>query len=403
MELPSYSTVTVLLSTGLFFLSAHTLFQTGMADDQDYEDQVVQEDLSYVDRSIAPGVENEKCVIAAYRTTEAQSLMFQKHLESCDRSTIPLEWVIDIADEQNGWFYGTAYHYDDKTNLLHVMVPDKLNPTFDGMVPLDHRTVHLIECIDKKTDALFNKIVRESVVKIRWEIEWYEERDDGNDGRWIVSTARFIVRIANQLLVEDEDFGQETKGFVMITADLNLRLRRCIKGKGAEDFRRLIQENLVQFEPDALDSLEGPAGLQADMPASSRMAIQQSSAFKSGGNSQAGSVPIRKLEDMSKSLREYFSDIIDERERLQDEKNRMTEKFTNFVLNGDLDAGMSLYDFADAVQWEREKKSPEQEHADANMEESWNLCNRIERGLAKVLKANKQGEDPRARKPNAAR
>jgi hypothetical protein len=36
---------------------------------------------------------------------------------------IPIEWVIDIADESNGWFYGTAYAYDDEENLLHVMVP----------------------------------------------------------------------------------------------------------------------------------------------------------------------------------------------------------------------------------------------------------------------------------------
>jgi len=40
----------------------------------------------------------------------------------------------DIADESNGWFYGTAYHFDDTTNMVHVMVPDKHNPSFDGHV-----------------------------------------------------------------------------------------------------------------------------------------------------------------------------------------------------------------------------------------------------------------------------
>ena len=59
--------------------------------------------------------------------------------------------------------------------MLYVMVPDKLNPSFDGEIPLDHRTVHLVECVDGKSEALFNKIVRDSVTKIRWDLEWFEE------------------------------------------------------------------------------------------------------------------------------------------------------------------------------------------------------------------------------------
>jgi len=101
-----------------------------------------------------------------------------------------------------GWFYGTAYHFDDSTQMLHVMVPDKVNPSFDGNVLLDHRTVHLIECVDGKTDALFNKIVRDSVIKVKWDVEWFEEVEDGavaqdwgttegNVGNWIFSAARF--------------------------------------------------------------------------------------------------------------------------------------------------------------------------------------------------------------------
>ena len=52
--------------------------------------------------------------------------------------------------------------------MLHVMVPDKENPSFDGHVLLDHRTVHLIECADGKSDALFNKIVRDSIIKVKF-------------------------------------------------------------------------------------------------------------------------------------------------------------------------------------------------------------------------------------------
>lgn len=137
-------------------------------------DDEVNDDNSYsiVDASIAENVEDEKCVVAQYRTTKQQKQLFMQHIENCDRCEIPIEWVIDIADESNGWFYATAYHFDDINQTLHVMVPDKLNPTFDGQVQLDYRTIHLIECVDGKTDALFNKIVRDSVLKIKWDVDW---------------------------------------------------------------------------------------------------------------------------------------------------------------------------------------------------------------------------------------
>jgi len=217
---------------------------------------------SLVQSSIIDGVEDEKCVVAQYRTTSDQKDTFIDHLGTCPRSNIPIEWVIDIADESNGWFYGTAYHFDDTTQMLHVMVPDKENPSFDGQVLLDHRTVHLIECVDGKSDALFNKIVRDSVIKIKWDVEWFEESEDGTGeaqswaadgttGSWVTSSARYYIRIANQLLVEDKDLGQESRGFVIINADLNLKLLRCHKGKGVEDFQRLILEGIVQSSPQS--------------------------------------------------------------------------------------------------------------------------------------------------------
>ena len=45
---------------------------------------------------------------------------------------IPVEWIIDICDEENGWFIGTAYAYMEKVGdngkvqgFLHVVVPDQ--------------------------------------------------------------------------------------------------------------------------------------------------------------------------------------------------------------------------------------------------------------------------------------
>ena len=63
--------------------------------------------------------------------------------------------------------------------------------------------------MDGKTDALFNKIVRESVVKVRWEVDWFEEDAPVDNailpeqgGRWPQSCARYYLRIVNQVLVD---------------------------------------------------------------------------------------------------------------------------------------------------------------------------------------------------------
>ena len=114
--------------------------------------------------------------------------------------------------------------------------------------------------------ALFNKIVRDSVVKVRWEVEWFEEGDGEDDqdvngegedmakGTWILTMARYFIKIANQLLVEEVGFADnQSKGFVMLTADVNVKLRYCHKMKGAEDFDRLIKDGTVQSTPDATE------------------------------------------------------------------------------------------------------------------------------------------------------
>lgn len=363
------------------------------------------ESETIVAKAIGPDVLQEKCVVSQYRTSSEQITTFKKLLEECDPNYIPLEWVIDIADESNGWFYGTAYHYNQSTNMLHVMVPDKLSPSFDGEIPLDHRTVHLVECVDGKTEALFNKIVRDSVTKVRWEVEWFEEGqgtekqmedvDGGPEGRWVLSIARYYIQMANQLLVEDEDFGQDARGFVMLTADLNVRLRVCFKGKGLSDFERLISENIVQSTPNAIEvSRKAALALSANQ---GEMAFERRQ--NSGGSSGPSSGPsstVRKLAEMSRGLRECLSDILDDRERLIVEHEKMSRAFTSFALDGDLDAGMRLLSHSEMAApkddrgMPRSKKALEreaqQELMDSAADDVWYLCQRVEKGAVKLLK-----------------
>ena len=379
-------------------------------------------ELSIAQKAVVDNVEKEKCVVSQYKTTTEQKDKFEKLLQESKATRIPVEWVIDIADEANGWFYGTAYHYNDVTNMLHVMVPDKENPSFDGEIPLDHRTVHLLECVDGKSEALFNKIVRDSVTKIRWDLEWFEEGagtekqfdeaeqnpgdTDSPKGRWVKSIARYYIQIANQLLVEDEDFGQDARGFVMLTADVNVRLHLCQKAKGIDNFIRLITENLVQSIPSALENSKKIAGGSSgrnDTGDGGRSNKQDSS----GG--LAGMTPARKLMEMSRGMRECLSDILDDRERLLAEQEKIARTFTSFALNGDMDAGLRLMLHAEQINYlsqegdagsgggsttqsKKTTKVIEQERIrdamDTAADDAWYLAQKIEKHSTKIAKAS---------------
>lgn len=374
-------------------------------------------EMSLATKAIVDNVEKEKCVVSQYKTTTEQKQNFEALVKDCDPTRIPVEWVIDIADEANGWFYGTAYHYNDKTNMLHVMVPDKLNPSFDGEIPLDHRTVHLVECVDGKSEALFNKIVRDSVTKIRWDLEWFEEGvgtekqspdiSDSPEGRWVKSIARYYIQIANQLLVEDEDFGQDARGFVMLTADVNVRLHLCQKGKGVDDFVRLISENLVQSIPNALENSKKIAGVN-----SSRDTNDARNNRQEASTGLAGMTPARKLMEMSRGMRECLSDILDDRERLLAEQEKIARTFTSFTLNGDLEAGLRLMVHADQINClsreedggdgasksKKTSKILEQERIreamDTAADDAWYLAQKIEKHSTKLSKSTSSSSSP---------
>jgi hypothetical protein len=87
--------------------------------------------MDWISKALQESTIREKCAVGDYKTTISQ-LSSLRELIDVNGEIIPLEWVIDIADENNGWFYGTAYNYNNATNILHVMIPDKENPVFDG-------------------------------------------------------------------------------------------------------------------------------------------------------------------------------------------------------------------------------------------------------------------------------
>jgi hypothetical protein len=70
------------------------------------------------------------------------------------------------------------------------------------------------------------------------------------------SIAMYYLRIANQLVVDDTASGDDgaAAGFVMLTADMSLRLISCVGGRGLEDFNRLVMDGQVQCSKETLEA-----------------------------------------------------------------------------------------------------------------------------------------------------
>lgn len=384
---------------------------------------------SLVDLSLYENVEFEKCVVPQFRTTVEQKKIFEEHLLICDINEIPIEWVIDIADETCGWFYGTAYHYNDSTRMLHVKVPDKENPTFDGLVALDYRTVHLIECVDKKSDALFNKIIRDSIIKIKWNVEWLDDNnsepalllpsgstDETYGSKWVISTARYCIRMANQLLIEDATPQNDDKSgvpsYVMVALDLNVKLLECYKGRGIEDFQRLITDKTTLFTPEAENYAQNFISTQK---LSRQDSIQSSFDTTETGAVMANRLAsVRKLADLAHTLKDSVEDLLDEGKKISVAQIDHARAFQNFTMNGDLDAGLQLMNDMNLLLQSADGptdgdstvtpsgttmiKSPNQRGNDpisaytALAEETTTLTYKLERGMNKLIKSTETQE-----------
>jgi len=177
-------------------------------------------------------------------------------------------------------------------------------------------------------------------------------------GKWVQSTARYYIRIANQLLVEDKELEEDseynhpTKGFVIITADLNVKLIHCHKNKGQEDFYRLIQEGIVQSCEESLADLEIFLQQSAADPSSKEV--------RSGNDNQIGdtyadehrnddkqhsgerAVDLGRLLDFSQNIRDSTHQLSFLQQEICKEEEDINAMWSGFVLDGDLDHGMQL-------------------------------------------------------------
>jgi len=241
-----------------------------------------------------------------------------------------------------------------------------------------------------------------------------QTEEEAEGGCWVSSVGRYFIRIANQLLVEDEEVGGE-KGFVMITADVNVRLHHCSKGRGQEDFNRLVLENQVQSTDLAMEEAkllintpreEEPAqknsapvrGAAAAKERRERRGIpaSESTEIEQGANPQYNelAIGISRVWDMSKDLKECVSELLDEKDKEKDELHAMARAFSQFSLDGDLDAGLRLYVQAEEITFKQDSlanvrggHAEKEALANATSHETWHLVQRVEKGLGKLARA----------------
>lgn len=233
--------------------------------------------------AMAPSFSHDKA--PQYHTTAKQREALVSHAKANPHTKIPIDWVIDIADSNNGWFYGIACDYNDETQELHVMVPDRENPTFDGFVRLDYQSLHLIECCDQASAALFNKIVRDSIIDVKWDIE----REDPEMGNWIRSSGKHFIRMTNEIVYQDNDGNEDHIEYATVIADKSLRLVQChrFRSKARADFIRLIQDDIVASATYALE--------EASIPWNKALkSIENISKTKVLANFEANTVKIRQ-------------------------------------------------------------------------------------------------------------
>lgn len=240
--------------------------------------------------------ENMNCILHIYRTTQHQIQLFQNHLNqrSCPENNLSIDvnWEIEVADEFDGWFTGYALSFNARNHTIYIVVPDKQNPTFEGVIDLDYRIVRLLNCLDNYSHALFNKIVRNHIYNIDWEIDWIDfDNNSSSDGvarysdqsrtsfysditslasdsmdsnqpsdqshgkksaqplSWIHATARYYIPINNTLLIEESSTvdGKSNKSLINLYIDhANIRLCYCHRYEQFEYFERLIFEESVK-------------------------------------------------------------------------------------------------------------------------------------------------------------
>ncbi|KAH8096395.1 hypothetical protein JL720_3766 [Aureococcus anophagefferens] len=242
---------------------------------------------------------------------------------SSEGAAVPVEWVVDVADNNLNWFIATAYSFDDAASTVRVAIPDREEPDWEGDLPLDHRTIHLIECCDDASAALYKHVVAAATVPVAWRVEWALDGDDDRPAAGAAGTARYYGRLSNVVYVGDGDEALQEVG-----VDENLKLVEVLGDDGGHgDFEQLVVEGIVRWEGPGDDGREDPALAVAKKP---RKALEES---------------LEGLERLAGDMSRCMEDAL--RMRSEVEHAEVARRLRKHVILGDLDALAAVQEDAD--------------------------------------------------------
>jgi hypothetical protein len=210
-----------------------------------------------LEASTKSGVESESCILSAYCTTTEQiHKLLERLYTNTNNEWFSVHWEVEIADEWNGWFAGIATAFCDFRKSVRVCIPG----SYEGEVLLDWRVIRLVNCLDNYSKALYNKIVRDNVLSMQWDVDWF----DPSSECWIRSTACYYFTIVNKILIKDtqqsyshiiDDTNTKPKyrrQYVCINVDqTSLRLHFCHDKHSRSIFETLIFEESIKCTSEA--------------------------------------------------------------------------------------------------------------------------------------------------------
>jgi len=237
---------------------------------------------------------------------------------------IPIEWVVELADEDLQWFVGTAYMYHDAQQTLHVCVPDKEAPTWEGTVPLDFRACHLLECCDAYSQALYCTAICNAVIAVNWQVGWVDNERGKQSAR-----VRWFLPLAYQILVEDP---KKASQLITLALGNHITLLACdCTGVGRETFYQLIKEGTVAHD------IKEPMLLDMERSRKAVVDVELINLERTLSKNK-----LQALFELSRLTRKYLDKALEDRKRIKKGHLLMIESLHKFIFEGDLLEGCAL-------------------------------------------------------------
>ena len=162
---------------------------------------------------------------------------------------------------------------------------------------------------------------------------------------------------------------------------MNLKLISCHKGRGLDDYNRLVLENTVQSTPEAK-----VLATQASNNLPKRRIGMDGGAMSPAENKE-GAFNIRKVSEISRGLRESLGEMLSDRERAKKDEEKVARMFHAYTLDGSLDDGLRLIEHFEGVKKKSSAKDKDKDDdEETSADDAWYLAQKLEKSLLRQLR-----------------